>query len=196
MMLIDRIAQDPNQTLKYALILAVGTNLIMAVVQYFLQDRQLKSQTKLIQMQLESASENVKKQLDQSEKNTRIQLLHADQKESVNALWSILYNLTASDLKEKLNEFLYETPEGYYLPDDIQKIIRNEISAVNRFILEKSIELGMIDPEQDLAMIQEYDIWYSEMDQIERANIDTKKVYDRFEARIKEQIRKYTSISE
>lgn len=196
MMLIDQIAQDPNQTLKYALILAVGTNLIMAVVQCFLQNRQLKSQTNLIQRQLESASENVKKQLDQSEKNTRIQLLHADQKESVNALWSILYNLKASALKEKLNEFLNETPEGYYLPDDIQKIIRNEISEVNRFILEKSIELGMIDPEQDEAMIQEYDIWYSIMDPVERANIDTEQVYDRFEARIKDQIRKYTSISE
>ena len=136
------------------------------------------------------------RQLAQNEKNIRIQLLHPVQIESVNALWSILFNLEGRKLKEKLMEFLSETSEGFYLPSDIQKIINKEIFNVDKFIIEQSIELGMVDPERDDAMIQDYYLWYLELEPWERAEIDIDDVYKRFEARIKDQIRKYTSISE
>ena len=196
MTLVNQVLQDPNQALMYAIILVIVTNLIMAGVQYFLQNRQLNRQTEHIKMQLEEASENLKKQLAQNEKNIRIQLLHPVQIESVNALWLILFNTEAHELKEKLMEFLNETSLGFYLPSDIQKKIRDEISNVDSFLRDTAIELGMVSPEQEAAMIEDYYEYYSETDPIERANIDTYDVYKRFEARIKDQIRKHTSISE
>ena len=77
MTLVNQVLQDPNQALMYAIILVIVTNLIMAGVQYFLQNRQLNRQ---IEMQLDVASENLEKQLAQNEINIRIQLLHPDQK--------------------------------------------------------------------------------------------------------------------
>ena len=193
--MVNQAAQDPNQALLYAIVLVIVTNLIMASVQYFLQDRQLNRQTTHIKMQLETASKNLEKQLAQNEKNIRINLFHPDQKESVDALWSILSNSVGAALKKDLLEFLNETPEGFYLPSDIQKIIMDEISKVDIFARKTAIELGQLAPEYEDAMLEQNEEWYAEMDPVERAQVDSSMVYRRFEARIKDQIRKYMSIS-
>lgn len=187
---------DPTQTLIYGLILAFGTNVFIAIMQYILQHNQLKHTTENLNRQLEEASKSLEKQLKQNEINLRIQLLHQEHKNSVDALWSILHQDLEKYyvIKHKLMEFLNESPEGYYLPMEIQEIIRDEIHKVDSFIRGTEIDLGIGPSDEELEQSTlEYGLWYQQLDTYKRANIETKEVVERFITRLKNRVRKYAS---
>lgn len=143
-------------------------------------------------------SSNLNRQLEQSEKNLRLQLLYPDHKEAINALWSILHQDIKSyrNMSKSLLGLLEKSPIGYALPYEIQKMIRDEMTEVEEFMRKNAIELGMVSPEQEEAMIESYDDWFSGLDLYEQTQIEEKEIYMRFLTRLKEQIRKYMSLAE
>jgi hypothetical protein len=77
---------------------------------------------------------------------------------------------------------------------DIQDIILDEISKVDTFIKETEIDLGFRPIDEDFEQDAiEYAEWYQNLDPIEKANIETKEVVNRFNSRLKNRVRKYTS---
>jgi len=135
------------------------------------------------------SKKNLKAQQEHGERILRMQLYREDKKKALIELDELLKKRykTFRDFKNAVESFL-DGSSAIFLPDNLRKELKNEVSSVDAFIYSKEKEFGMIPDYPN-----DWEDWVRDIDPIEELKEEIESRLGSLKFSMRSKIRKHVS---